>query len=135
MSIFSPELLFTILAATGGGAIGAVIQAIFARRKNKAEALHLEAQTDSVVVNAALQVADRLQVQLAELERRTNLLAGKNKEVREELALVHTQNLKMSKQIAKLERENKSLKTSYTKLKEENEKLKTKLDSYNKSDG
>jgi len=132
MSVISPEILFTILGATGGGAVGAIIQALLAQHKNKAEALHLEAQADSVIVNAALQVADRLQVQLAELEQQTAALTIKNKEVRDDLDAVHILNQKMTKQIAKLEKENRSLKTSYTKLKEENEKLKAKLDTYNK---
>jgi len=132
MSVISPEILFAVLGATGGGAVGAIVQSIFARRKNKAEALHLEAQADSVIVNAALQVADRLQVQLAELEKRTAALALKNQEVRVDLDAVHVLNQKMAKQIAKLEKENKSLKISHTALKEENEKLKTKLDNYHK---
>jgi TolA-binding protein len=124
MSLLTPEIVFMLLTAAGGGAVGATVQALFSRRKSRAEALHLEAQADSVVVNAAMQIADRLQVQLTELEERTEILAQKNKEVREELAQVHIQNIKMAKQIAKLEKENKSLKTSYTKLKEENAKLK-----------
>jgi len=132
MSIISPEILFAILGATGGGAVGAVIQSVLARRKNKAETLHLEAQADSVIVNAALQVADRLQVQLAELEKRTSALALKNQEVRTDLDAVHVLNQKMARQIAKLEKENKFLKISHTALKEENEKLKTKLDNYRK---
>ena len=132
MLLSNPELLITILAATGGGAVGATIQALFSRRKSRAEATHLEAQADSVVVNAAMQIADRLQVQLTELEERTTALAEKNREVRAELELVHVQNIQMAERMAHLERENISLKTSYTKLKEENEKLKTKLDNYHK---
>ena len=128
MTLFSPEVFFTLVTVAGGGAIGAIIQAFVSRRKQAAETLHLEAQADSLVVNAALQISDRLQVQLAELEERTTVLATKNTEVREDLALVHVQNLKMAKQIAKLERENKSLKTAHKQLKEENEKLKAKLD-------
>lgn len=131
MSLISPEIMFAVLGATGGGAVGAIVQVMFSRRKSKAEALHLEAKADSVVVNAAMQIADRLQVQLAELEERTATLAVKNQEVKEDLAQVHIQNIKMAKQIAKLEKENKSLKTSYNKLKEENEKLKQKLDQSN----
>ena len=132
MSFMSPEVIFTVIAATGGGAVGAIVQAVFARRKNRAEAEHLEAQTEGVIVNAAMQVADRLQVQLAELENRTAALTIKNKEVRDDLDAMHILNNKMAKQIAKLEKENRSLKTSYTSLKAENEKLKTKLDGYSK---
>lgn len=128
MSLFSSEIMFAILGATGGGAVGAIVQVMFSRRKSRAEVLHLEAQADSVVVSAAMQIADRLQVQLAVLEERTATLAVKNQEVKEDLAHLHIQNIKMAKQIAKLERENRSLKTSYNKLKEENEKLKQKLD-------
>jgi len=132
MSLLNTEIMFAVLGATGGGAVGAAIQTFMSRRKIKAEVRKLDAQADSTVVNAAMQIADRLQVQLAELEERTAVLAIKNREVREELAQVHIQNIKMAKQIAKLERENKSLKTSYTKLKEENEKLKQKLNKSNK---
>tara|TARA_Y100000310_G_scaffold299451_1_gene334309 strand:+ start:143 stop:550 length:408 start_codon:yes stop_codon:yes gene_type:complete len=128
MSILSPEIIFAVAGTAGGGAIGAVIHALFSRHKNRAETTHLEAQTDGIIVNAAMQIADRLQVQLAELEERTAQLTEKNREVREELAQVHTQSLKMAQQIAKLEKENRSLKTSYTKLKEENEKLRHKLE-------
>ena len=132
MTFINTDILFAVMGATGGGAVGALVQVFFSRRKNQAEAAHLEARAEGVIVNAAMQVADRLQVQLAELEERTTILAGKNKEVRDELTLVHEQNIKMAKQIAHLEKENKSLKTSYNKLKAENDKLKTKLDKYNK---
>lgn len=126
MSIINPDTLFAVIGVAGGGAVGAAIQAFFSRRKSQAEVTHLEAQAEGVIVNAAMQVADRLQVQLAELENRTTILSERNKEVREELAIVHTQNIKMAGQIAKLEQENKVLKTSYSKLKAENDKLKVK---------
>ena len=127
-SLASIELLYAIGGATGGGALGALVQALFSRRKQKAEAQHLEAEADSMVVNAALQIADRLQVQLAQLEARTQELSDRNRQVRSELEAVRAHNIKMEQQIDKLTQENKSLKTACEKLEAENEILKQKLD-------
>ena len=130
-TIASVELLYAVIGATGGGVLGAIVNALFSRRKRIAETEHLEASADSMVVNAALQIADRLQVQLVRLEAKTRELSERNRQVRSELVDVRVHNVKMEQQIAKLTKENKALRTACDKLKAENEILTNKLDAQN----
>ncbi len=118
------ELVVTsVIAVAGGGAIGALIQSLAHGRKTSAEAKKLHSEASESVVNAALQISDRLQIQIVQLQEHMDNLDSRNLILKDEVEELRSQNIQMAGKIEMLEIENK-------KLHQENIILKEKLDDY-----
>jgi len=124
---FNYELLITsIVSVMGGGLIATLLSIYFNKDRTTAETKKLQTDSDSSIVNAALQIADRLQVQLSQLEDRIDNLDDRNKKLKLEVSELRNQNLEMSANIKILQDENKM-------LHQENRGLKGELDEYKNS--
>tara|TARA_Y100000310_G_scaffold337272_2_gene423931 strand:+ start:76 stop:477 length:402 start_codon:yes stop_codon:yes gene_type:complete len=124
---FNYELLITsIVSVMGGGLIATLLSVYFNKDRTTAETKKLQTDSDSSIVNAALQIADRLQVQLSQLEDRIDNLDDRNKKLKLEVSELRNQNLEMSANIKVLQDENKM-------LHQENRGLKGELDEYKNS--
>ncbi len=127
MADFNYELLITsIVSVMGGGLIATLLSVYFNKDRTTAETKKLQTDSDSSIVNAALQIADRLQVQLSQLEDRIDNLDDRNKKLKLEVSELRNQNLEMSANIKVLQDENKM-------LHQENRGLKGELDEYKNS--
>ncbi len=127
MADFNYELLITsIVSVMGGGLIATLLSIYFNKDRTTAETKKLQTDSDSSIVNAALQIADRLQVQLSQLEDRIDNLDDRNKKLKLEVSELRNQNLEMSANIKILQDENKM-------LHQENRGLKGELDEYKNS--
>ncbi len=127
MEDFNYELLITsVVSLMGGGLIATLLAYVFNREKTSAEANKFQSEADGSVVNAALQIADRLQVQISQLEDRINNLDSRNIKLKEEVSELRSQNLEMSANIKCLQEENRV-------LHRENRALKGELDEYKNS--
>ncbi len=127
MDVFNYELIVTsVVSLMGGGLIATLLNHVFSRERVKAETKKLKNEGDSSIVDAAMQIADRLQVQMVQLEDRINNLDDRNKKLRVEVSELKIQNLEMSANIKALQEENKT-------LHKENKALKGELDDHKKS--
>jgi len=115
------------IALLSGGALGAWITARAKYNKTEAEADKLQSEASHAIVTAALDISDRLQIQLLQMQEQIDALDERNIALKETVDDLQRQNIDMFSKITVLEQENK-------KLHSENRSLKEKLDDYKDSD-
>lgn len=123
------EILKLCIASAAGGTLGMFIKATMDKHKTKAETKKLSAESEGLIVQVALRMAEKLESSVKILEEKTENLSNKNVKLEHELAEIRLSNISMVREMEVLKKQNDGLSQTCDILIRENTSLKVELDN------